>query len=384
MRVARPFVLALFLVLALAPAASAHGDDDEPNHRDTAGRPRGRGHQPHARGGAPGAHGRPRPAAVPADDVVRHADARPTTPPTPPSRPASARSRSSTPTPATRRDRLRTVAGRAADRRLAHRAVPGAADRRPARAALRHGHRVRAAVRRHPGRARCPATATRTSPAPTTQNFDARGRATCPPARRPRTRATSSSSADGLTDPDARPRRQRERLGHRAGPPDDDTRRRRQRHQRRRPDGDDADPARHRRRTPWDWQPTVMLHEITHNLGGVQQSAPHSTPPRHCWDGRDVMCYPDGSSGSQPYTTVLCARRRRDPADLRLRPRRLLQPRPRRRAATSATHWNVYTQRLHGLVRAARDGVRRQHRPHGPGQHRAADRDRLRAARRRR
>jgi hypothetical protein len=55
-----------------------------------------------------------------------------------------------------------------------------------------------------------------------------------------------------------------------------------------------------------DWQPTVMLHEITHNLGGVQQSALHSTPFAHCWDGSDVMCYPDGSSGSQPYTSTVC------------------------------------------------------------------------------
>jgi hypothetical protein len=54
------------------------------------------------------------------------------------------------------------------------------------------------------------------------------------------------------------------------------------------------------------WQPTMMLHEITHNLGAVQPSAPHSTPNGHCWDGNDVMCYADGSSGSQPYTTSAC------------------------------------------------------------------------------
>ena len=54
------------------------------------------------------------------------------------------------------------------------------------------------------------------------------------------------------------------------------------------------------------WQPTMMLHEITHNLGAVQPSAPHSTPNGHCWDGNDVMCYDDGSTGSQPYTTSAC------------------------------------------------------------------------------
>lgn len=54
------------------------------------------------------------------------------------------------------------------------------------------------------------------------------------------------------------------------------------------------------------WQPTMMLHEITHNLGAVQPSAPHSTPNGHCWDGNDVMCYDDGSTGTQPYTTSVC------------------------------------------------------------------------------
>jgi hypothetical protein len=57
---------------------------------------------------------------------------------------------------------------------------------------------------------------------------------------------------------------------------------------------------------PMGWQPTVMLHEITHNLGGVEQSAPHHTSGWHCWDGSDVMCYDDGSSGSQYYTTSMC------------------------------------------------------------------------------
>jgi hypothetical protein len=47
------------------------------------------------------------------------------------------------------------------------------------------------------------------------------------------------------------------------------------------------------------WWPEGMLHEITHNLGAVQWSAPHSTQPPgfqlsrygHCWQGADIMCY---------------------------------------------------------------------------------------------
>jgi hypothetical protein len=47
------------------------------------------------------------------------------------------------------------------------------------------------------------------------------------------------------------------------------------------------------------WWPEGFLHEISHNLGAVQWSAPHSTQPPgfqlprygHCWQGADVMCY---------------------------------------------------------------------------------------------
>ena len=54
------------------------------------------------------------------------------------------------------------------------------------------------------------------------------------------------------------------------------------------------------------WWPEGFLHEMTHNLGAVQWSAPHSTQPAgftdprygHCWQGYDVMCYAEDAGAS--------------------------------------------------------------------------------------
>lgn len=46
----------------------------------------------------------------------------------------------------------------------------------------------------------------------------------------------------------------------------------------------------------WD----VLIHEVLHTMGGVVQSAPHSTAAGHCSDGQDVMCYEDGSGTFNP------------------------------------------------------------------------------------
>ena len=45
----------------------------------------------------------------------------------------------------------------------------------------------------------------------------------------------------------------------------------------------------------WSSGHSVAAHELAHNLGGVQQDAPHSTVNGHCWDEADIMCYADGS-----------------------------------------------------------------------------------------
>jgi len=49
-----------------------------------------------------------------------------------------------------------------------------------------------------------------------------------------------------------------------------------------------------------------MLHEITHTLGAVFDSAPHATGNGHCTDGADVMCYDDGGPNAGDYSTASC------------------------------------------------------------------------------
>jgi hypothetical protein len=51
----------------------------------------------------------------------------------------------------------------------------------------------------------------------------------------------------------------------------------------------------------------IMMHELGHNMGAVQNGAPHATGALHCWDGLDTMCYNDGGPNGWKYTTTACA-----------------------------------------------------------------------------
>ena len=101
------------------------------------------------------------------------------------------------------------------------------------------------------------------------------------------------------------------------------------------------------------WGGTTPAHELMHNIGGVQLSAPHSSGGWHCTDEWDLECYSD--SPYYPTMSYLCPDVEPQPA-LRLRPRRLLPRRLGRRLPGHALEQRQ--QPVPGHAQAARLGLR--------------------------
>jgi hypothetical protein len=53
----------------------------------------------------------------------------------------------------------------------------------------------------------------------------------------------------------------------------------------------------------WDYAET---HELAHNIGAVQDSAPHASGNGHCNDDHDLMCYADGGATSAMFVNPAC------------------------------------------------------------------------------
>jgi limonene-1,2-epoxide hydrolase len=84
------------------------------------------------------------------------------------------------------------------------------------------------------------------------------------------------------------------------------------------------------------WAPSVAAHELGHNLGAVNDSAPNSSKAGHCLDEYDVMCYND-SGGLK--THVVCTDRAHDQRlDCNHDDYYNTNPSP---GSYLATHWNV-------------------------------------------
>ncbi len=86
---------------------------------------------------------------------------------------------------------------------------------------------------------------------------------------------------------------------------------------------------------------TTALHEITHNLGAVQHSAPHTSGAGHCTDGFDVLCYADQGAKAGGYTATTCAWKGSGIKPYDCGADDYFNPAPLA-GSYLATHWNVF------------------------------------------
>jgi antitoxin (DNA-binding transcriptional repressor) of toxin-antitoxin stability system len=82
----------------------------------------------------------------------------------------------------------------------------------------------------------------------------------------------------------------------------------------------------------------TAIHEISHNLGAVQRSAPHHSASWHCLDESDILCYDDdGSGGFATYNA--CNSTTGQLFDCNQDDYFNPSPAP---GSYLATHWNIY------------------------------------------
>ncbi|MFN8661952.1 MAG: hypothetical protein U0075_08675 [Thermomicrobiales bacterium] len=86
------------------------------------------------------------------------------------------------------------------------------------------------------------------------------------------------------------------------------------------------------------WAPQAATHELMHNLGGVQYTAPHSSGGSHCIDEWDVMCYSD--SPNYPAMKYLCPDKSASQNDIDCNNDDYFDPLPQPGSYLD-THWNT-------------------------------------------
>jgi hypothetical protein len=86
------------------------------------------------------------------------------------------------------------------------------------------------------------------------------------------------------------------------------------------------------------WEGWVAAHELMHNLGGVQLSAPNTSGGWHCVDEYEVMCYSD--SPNFPPMQIICADPTRDTTRLDCGHDDYYHTNPPA-GSYLATHWNT-------------------------------------------